>query len=313
MTLFRSYAAAVALALVCNTAAADRPSVEPADKADTTAWIRYFDAWESQTPDDAQLWIDKFNYWIGRAPEECIVIDGNACPKSDQAFELQDENGNAAGALYTTTIFDDRLVDRAVEALDRGLALYPDRFDMHMGRAAAYRFADRPADAANSLRMTLDRCSINGGRWIDGHSGSAISIDMRTLVEEYVQGYVCDMLSDGSDDPEDPGQIALRRLLDREAELLPGSVVVQNNLGVLFCGYGQYDRALEHFVEAHRQTPDDIYAILNIAYVHRLCGHDEEAVGWYSRLLSSDDPTAAEQARLAINEIGRQAGAENLD
>ncbi len=146
-----------------------------------------------------------------------------------------------------------------------------------------------------------------------GHSGSAISIDMRTLVEEYVQGYVCDMLSDGSDDPEDPGQIALRRLLDREAELLPGSVVVQNNLGVLFCGYGQYDRALEHFVEAHRQTPDDIYAILNIAYVHRLCGHDEEAVGWYSRLLSSDDPTAAEQARLAINEIGRQAGAENLD
>ncbi len=69
MTLFRSYAAAVALALVCNTAAADRPSVEPADKADTTAWIRYFDAWESQTPDDAQLWIDKFNYCIGRAPE----------------------------------------------------------------------------------------------------------------------------------------------------------------------------------------------------------------------------------------------------
>ncbi len=101
--------------------------------------------------------------------------------------------------------------------------------------------------------------------------------------------------------------------MDREAELLPGSVVVQNNLGVLFCGYGQYDRALEHFVEAHRQTPDDIYAILNIAYVHRLCGHDEEAVEWYSRLLSSDDTNAAEQARLAINEIGRQAGAENCD
>jgi len=153
----------------------------PTDDCYTMAWNGYFSAWEASVPADAQLWIDRFNYDFNRSRRAEIVLRGagdtfRVAGESSERLILTDSTGAETGTIGRRVVFDERLFARAIAAIDRGIALHPDRLDMYLGRAAAFAYAERYGRMTDALCALVARAEANGGRWLGpgGRAGGGV-------------------------------------------------------------------------------------------------------------------------------------------
>ena len=278
----------------------------PAGDADTASWSRYFAAWEAAAPTDPQLWIDRFNRFFDRARRTELVLrpddgSGRLPGESDEALALQDSTDRTAGLLCERTTFDDTLLARALEAIDRGIALHPDRRDMRLGRAAACRHAGRWLQMAETLGSLLDRAERNGGAWT-APDGAPLRIDPPSLVADWLQDYVNALFDTAADEA---GR-ALERLVVRETEYCPASAVACNNRAVMHYAAGNADSALEWFLRAAEADPHDAMIRYNIGCLYADRGDRAAARRWWSELLDSPDADYRRAAAEALERLGAE-------
>lgn len=279
----------------------------PADDCDTVAWNGYFSAWEASAPADAQLWIDRFNYDFNRSRRTEIVLRGvrdtlRGAGESSQRLILTDSAGNEAGTIGQRVVFDERLFARAIAAIDRGVALHPDRLDMYLGRAAAFAYAERYGAMADALCALVARAAANGGRWIAEDGRTVRPVAPQELVADYLQDYVNTLFDVASPDGSEAAA-ALGRLARCEAEYCPASVVALNNLGVWHYDAGRIDEALDCFVRASEADPSDSVLIYNIGYLCLQRGDREGARMWWTRLLDASDEAERQRAAQLLREL----------
>lgn len=279
----------------------------PTDERDTVAWNGYFSAWERSAPADAQLWIDRFNYDFNRSRHEEIVLRGaqdslRAAGESSERLILTDSAGNEAGSLGWRIVFDEELFTRAIAAIDRGIALHPDRLDMYLGRAAAFAYAERYGRMTDALCALVARAAENGGRWIAPDGRTVRQVAAQELIADYLQDYV-NTLFDAAPTADGEADDALGRLARCEAEYCPESVVALNNLGAWHYGAGRIDEALDCFVRASAVDPSDGTMLYNIGYLYLRRGDKESARTWWRRLLDSPDVDERRRAEELLREV----------
>lgn len=308
-TVIRRTAAVLLASLAWGAAALGTPPAEPARPAteeDTTAWNRYFTAWEASSPTDARLWIDRFNYLLNRSRQTVVVLrgkeEGTPLPEeSGEGFVLRDSTGSVAGSLMQQTVFDEALFARAIAAIDRGILLHPDRLDMRLGRAAAYRLAGHYDRMVRSLTELMDRAEQNGGRWLPDDSTARQVIAPQKLIADYLQDYAT-ALFEAVDSADDPIAAAFGRLAEREAAYCPTSPVALNNVAIWHFGSGRLPEALEWFLHAAQADPRDAMPAYNIGYLYAIQGDRANARIWWTKLLDCNN----EAYRAAAPELLRR-------
>lgn len=309
MRLFRHLLSVLLLCAAGPIALRARPisPTPPADGADTAAWDLHFAEREAAAPTDAQLWIDRFNYLFNRARRSVIVLrgtDGGArLPgEGDEALLLQDSTGCTAGLLCERTAYDETLLMRSLAAIDRGIALHPDRLDMRLGRAAACRHAERWRQMAETLCALLDRAERNGGAWC-APDGTALPVPPQELVAEWLQGYVGALFDAASPESRDEAFEALERLVVRETAFCPASAVACNNRAVLCHVAGDTAGALEWLLHASEADPHDAMIRYNIGCLYAAQGDRMQARRWWTALLDSSDGYYRAAAAEALEEL----------
>lgn len=289
---------------------AQPPGPTPSDTADTTVWNRYFADWEAAAPTDARLWIDRFNHLFGRSRQPLLVLCGadgaERLPgESDCALVLEDSTGRQAGMVCERIVYDDALLRRALDAIDRGIALHPDRLDMRLGRAAACRHAERWLPMTETLCALIDRAQQNGGGWLSPE-GAPMQVAPEALVADCLQDYVNELFDRALSEPRNEAAEALERLVLRETEYCPASAVACNNRAAWLYGSGHPDAALEWFVRASEADPDDPMIRYNIGYLYAARGDRANARRWWTPLLDSQDATFREAAAEALEGLERE-------
>ena len=280
----------------------------PTDDCDTVAWNNYFSAWEAVAPADAQLWIDRFNYDFNRSRREEFVLRGaqdslRAAGESSERLILTDSAGNEAGSLGRRIAFDEKLLARAIAAIDHGIALHPDRLDMYLGRAAAFAYAERYGRMTDALCALVARAETNGGRWLAPDGRTVEYVEPKQLIAGYLQDYVNRLFEAASSSDGDAAGESLGRLARCEAEYCPESVVALNNLGAWHYGAGRIDEALDCFVRASAVDPSDGTMLYNIGYLYLRRGDKESAHTWWRRLLDSPDVDERRRAEELLREV----------
>lgn len=182
----------------------------PPQSSDTTAWNNYFVAWEAASPKDARLWIDRFNHLFNRSRHSVMVLRtaGDTEPQPGESPDrliLQDSTGAEAGSLSEQIEYDESLLARAVEAIDHGIALHPDRLDMRLGRAAAFMHAGKYDRMVESLCLLTDRAEQNNGQWIGADGTTTQTVTPKELIADYLQDYANTLFDALSSEPDDPG------------------------------------------------------------------------------------------------------------
>lgn len=289
---------------------AQHPEPAPPDTADTTERNRSFAAREAEAPTDARLWIDRFNRFFNCARQSVLVLQGaddtgRQPDDSDLALLFRDSTGRQAGTIGQQTVWDEALLQRAFDAIDRGIALHPDRLDMRLGRAAACRYAGRWLPMAETLRALLDRAERNGGEWLSPDD-EPLRIAPETLVADYLQDYFNTLFDNAVSSPRNEAGEALERLVVRETEYCPASAVACNNRAVWNHGSGRADTALEWFVRASEADPDDAMIRYNIGYLHAERGDRENARRWWRPLLDTPDTVYRQAAAEALERLAKE-------
>lgn len=280
----------------------------PPNQEDSTAWEGYFTAWEQEAPADAQLWIDRFNHLFNRSRQTRIVLLGadNAERLPGEMSErliLTDSTGKQAGSFAEQTIYDERLLTRAIEALDHGLALHPDRLDMWLGRAAALMYAEHYDRMVESLIRLIAQAEKNKGRWIDTDGTSTLEITSDVLIADYLQDYVFALFNAASPEADAPATDALGQLAAREVAYCPSSPIALNNLASWHYGAGRLGEALTYFTRAAEADPKDPMLHYNIGRLYERQGDWQSARKWWTKLLKSPNEAAREEAKKLLQAL----------
>ncbi len=286
---------------------AQPPAPTPPDTADTTAWNRWFAEREAAAPTDARLWIDRFNHLFNRSRQSLLVLRGTddterLPDESDQVLLLKDSTGRQAGTLSERIVYDEALLRRAFDAIDRGIALHPDRLDMRLGRAAACRYAERWLPMTETLLALIDRAEQNGGGWLSPE-GEPKRVAPAELVADYLQDYVNELFDRAVPEPRNEAAEALERLLLRETAYCPASSVACNNRAAWLYGSGEPDAALEWFIRASEADPDDPMIRFNIGCLYAARGDRANARRWWTALLDTQDAGFREAAAEALERL----------
>lgn len=289
------------------TARSQRPE-PPATQQDTAAWNRYFAAWEARTPDDPNLWIDRFNHEFNRARRSMLVLRGSEDTQRlpgepDERMVLTDSAGNTAGSIGEQIVYDQVLLDRAIAAIDCGIARHPDRIDMRLGRAAALLYAGRYGQTAESLCRLIDRARENGGRWLGTDGKTPIVLPPDQLLSDYLQSYAVELFNLLSSASGEEAHRAFGRLSLCEAEYCPASPLALNNVALWHYTASRTQEALAYFIRASEAAPEDALLIYNIGQLYLESGDRANARKWWEKLLDAPNETDRTNAREMLRKL----------
>jgi len=210
-------------------------------------------AWETATPDDAELHSARFNYWINRAKRALVVISKDTAPDVEH-LRLTDSAGNPVGSIYESDrlfVSSDSLYDNAISAIDKGIAAHPDRLDFRLGKATVQSMKDDWQNMGNTVIEILDRSVLNEFRWLN--EGNVPYDNPTEVVVDAMLFHVGEMLPES----DSTALATADNITQRALAIFPDNYKIVNLAGACAYNVNDPDRAFDYFRQAHTLSPDD--------------------------------------------------------
>ncbi len=261
------------------------------------------DEWRKAKPDDPELYVCYFNYFINIARTEMMVISKEK-PSSGPYLEIMDSAGQPAGYITTEIVYDDSLLQKAIQYIDTGISLNPDRLDMRFGKIHVLGESNRWHEFTEEILKVLDRSAENGNQWL--WSNNQPLDDAKTVMLESIQTYVFQLMTSQADS----SLIFVRQISRKVLEYYPNHVPSMSNIAATYLLEGDKEKLPEAINLLHRAekiSPEDCVVVNNLAYAYRQLGDRKQAAKYYKKVLRycDDDETrenAMEQLKLLKEE-----------
>lgn len=266
-----------------------------AEAQDTTKMKTLLAQWEEADSNDPELYTYGFNYYLYMAQEEIMSITPEKT--SDDAYAIKDSLDQTVGYMGTTVIHDAAIIDKAIAHLDRGIALHPNRLDMHFGKIYVLGEQMEWDRYTEAILQAIRRSAINDNQWLWSY-GEPLD-DPKISFLSSIQDYQVDMIKAINDK-------AFPRMQTIAEEILkhyPDDVVSMSNLSNIYGATGQDERALEILLKAETIDPDDVIVLLNIAQSYVDLGDKDKAIEYYKKVKTKDEPQAVDFAKEKIKEL----------
>jgi len=267
-------------------------------KRDTSAVSLLLKNWENTSPTDPELYTSAFNYYYSTAEQEIISLQKEE-PKNE-SIRLNDSTGKVAGYLTAESAYNPGKIDRALQYINKGIRLFPDRLDMRFGKCYALGQIRNYGDFTNTLVETIEYSVINKNNWLWTENKKQENAQLFML--ETIQTYLS-QLYDAEDDNLLPYMIQIG-----EATLkhYPKSIEILSTTAVAFMLTKKYDKAIELLKKAENLNPEDFIVLNNIAHAYKLKGDKTNAIKYYELTEKYGDEQAKEQARESIRKLNQQ-------
>ncbi len=279
------------------------PSAEPAARTGEdyrTAYLDLMDReeyedlsalledWEKDFPKDPEMFIAWFNYYLNRNVSSGMSLQENPPPSGEHLAITDPDTGEIMGYMCDSTTYDPEDTGMAIARLNRGLALAPDRLDMHFGKIHILQEIGDYATEAEALMACLSRSAENGNAWLWSRN-EPLEEGFSFLVNN-IQDYYSLWLNVGSDETLD----ALKEVSSLQMDLYPDHVYAYNNIAFSFLLRGSLEEGLAYLLQAEELNPDDVIVLNNIALCYVNLDDRESARRYFERLL--DYPDEVERA-----------------
>ena len=216
---------------------------EAAAGRDEKAFAAVISDWERLYPDDAELYSVRANYHFMLAMQEGIVV-------SDE--------------IYGETRYDREKLDLATGTLAKGIAKYPDRLDLRLGKVSMHLNADETGPAVKEVQAALERSVVNKNKWVwtlDESVGDEGMDILRDSVQDYLSALI---------DAEETG--LAEEMIDTAVRLYPKDAVFLSDKGSLRYFAQDLEGALKWFQQAHDCDPEDQLITNNLSHVKKQLG-----------------------------------------
>lgn len=236
--------------------------------------------WERNDPDNPEIYPARFNFYLRGAMKSGIT---------DPVESIQEQ-----------IVWDDSLVNKALEIIDQGISLYPDRLDFRFGRATVCGMTDDWEGVTDTGISIIDRARDNKCRWLWS--------DNEVLQPDSASAVMLDGLHDYERQLAVAGQS--QQLLDTNLKYYPSDPIALTLKSALTYEAGEQKEAISLMELAYLAAPDDPLIADNLAYMY-FAANDDRAASLCRAVI--DNPDATDEQRAHAQEILRLMSGETLE
>lgn len=257
------------------------------------------DNWAKAEQDSDKMLAAKFNYWLAKGQgSEVVAKSQKKYLGMDAVLALKDSTG--ADVYYFEVLkYDDECFREAISAVDRAIAMYPERLDFRFMKANSYVSYERESPdmaLANLLSLVND---FNAGKQKWTYGGQPA--DDGFFVEA-MQEYCYTFYALGT-----PGSYeAFRKLSEAMLGHYPDDAGFMSNLGSYHMLVNKdFKTALKYYNKVLKKHPDDYTSIRNSVLAARRMGNVKMEKKYLQMLVEHGTESDVLQAKGRLEAIGK--------
>jgi tetratricopeptide (TPR) repeat protein len=257
------------------------------------------DNWAKAEQDSDKMLAAKFNYWLAKGQgSEVVAKSQKKYLGMDAVLALKDSTG--ADVYYFEVLkYDDECFREAISAVDRAIAMYPERLDFRFMKANSYVSYERESPdmaLANLLSLVND---FNAGKQKWTYGGQPAD---EGFFVEAMQEYCYTFYALGT-----PGSYeAFRKLSEAMLGHYPDDAGFMSNLGSYHMLVNKdYKTALKYYNKVLKKHPDDYTSIRNSVLAARRMGNVKMEKKYLQMLVEHGTESDVLQAKGRLEAIGK--------
>lgn len=271
---------------------------ELVSKNDTIGQLQLLEKWEKVDSNDPEMYVAYFNYFAMKSMKEIITLGQN--PKGDGVLEIRDKdnsNKEPVAYMYGDTYYDQDIVKKGFDYIDKGLEKYPNRLDMRFGKIYMLGQIESYENFTKEIIETIGYSAVNKNKWT--WTDSKPLDDPKNFMLSSIQSYQLQLYNTGNDDLLDN----MKRIAEEVLKFYPDHIESLSNLAIVFILRKQYDKALEQLLKAEKLNPKDYIVLNNIAEAFKSKGDKKNALKYYELTIKYGDEQAINFAKEKIKEL----------
>lgn len=241
--------------------------------------------WTNSFPDDAELFIAYCNYYLS---------------KGRTTIKTKGSMGSGMYGIKDKNYYDYELTNVALSYLDKALILYPDRLDIHFGKANVLSQTLCFEELTKEIKVFLKRSQINQNNWY--WSDNLSFFDAGLVGEEIIFSGLNDYMSIMYN-YFDQNKYLLNEIIKLYSEYFPNNVIGLNLAAWYYSLDGDVNKTIETLLLAYSIDSTDYIIIGNLARAYEENNENIEALKFYNLMLNIDNDEAKKYAQEGINRI----------
>ncbi|MBQ3767157.1 MAG: hypothetical protein II874_10540 [Bacteroidales bacterium] len=222
------------------------------------------DKWAADYPEDISQLVARFSLWFTKCQtSQVIQMDRDRYLGRDPLLPMTDSLGRKANWFEDIT-YDDEMFGEAQQALDRAVALAPQRLDLRLLRISALTSyeKDSPDMALAQLKALVDENYRQHPAWTHDSLEKVDDETFKALIQDYC--FVFFRLG------TDSGAEAFKSLSEHMLTYCKDDPLFLDNIGSYWLvSKKDYKKALKYYDKVLKKHPDDETAIRNCLLVAR--------------------------------------------
>ena len=264
---------------------------------DTTTVVSLISDWERLYPGDAELFSLRANYYFMDAVSDVITLSDEKPADGRGYYVMEDSLGNTQ-YMCSEVQTDSVRVGCAKAILADGIAKYPDRIDLRLGKVTVHLKVGENTSAVKEVCSMVEHSVLNDNKWL-GTLDKPVETDGVSYMRDCIQDYLSQLV-----DAED--LVSAENMVDACVRFYPKDPVFLSDKGVMRFYAGDLKSALDWYLSAYSVSPGDMLVVNNIAYTYEKLGDKQNALKYYRILAASNDAEFSENAKAAVQELSAE-------
>jgi tetratricopeptide (TPR) repeat protein len=267
-------------------------------KKDTLGQQQLLDKWEKSDSNDPELYIAYFNYFVKKSVKEVVTLGQN--PEGNDVLQIMDKDSSKkepVAYLYGDTYYDQNILKKGFDYIDKGLSKYPNRLDMRFGKIYLLGQIENYEKFTAEIINTIDYSHVNKNKWTCADNKPLG--DPENFMLSSIQDYQLQLYNTENDNLIEN----MKRIAEAVLKYYPEHIESLSNISIVFMLQKQYDKALDTLLKAEKLNPKDCIVLNNIAQTYKLKGDTINAIKYYKLTIQYGDDQAKNYANGQIEEL----------
>jgi hypothetical protein len=265
---------------------------------DTVNQKKILTEWEKADPKNAELFTSYFNYYFHKSKQEFISV--TKAQPTGESMSLLDSTGQTAGYLGSQVNFEKAILQKALDKIDEGIKIYPNRLDMRFGKIYALGQAQEWDGFTSEILNTIRYSNQNNNEWT--WTNNEKKQQGKTFLLGSLQDYQVQLYNTGDDKLLNN----MRTIANEVLNFYPSHIESLSNLSLTYLLTGEHDKALEILFKAEKINPQDPVVLSNIAQGYKSKGDKKKAIEYYEKIIKYSDEPAVGYAKQQIEQLKKK-------
>lgn len=270
------------------------------ERQDTTGMLSFLNQWKKAEPYNPDVYVGFFNYYAIQTFEEETLLLTEMPQDGGEYLEVRDSLNNVSGYLSSQMVINDSILKIAFDWVDQGIARFPDRLDLRMGKVYL---------AVETDRMDLVRSGLQSAIL----SGDSIHHEWKWMREEVldsgqyflyssVQGHLYELF-EKQDSIADDIILGISQLMLQQDDQ---QYFAMTNIATLFMIKKQFSLAIDWLKKADKIHEKDPIILSNLGYCYGELQEWKKARRCYEEAMKWSDAAGREYCQRQLDGLIEQ-------